>query len=234
MSTVTAGYDLFETIPGQTSFTFPNAMPIPADFFHKGSAPFIGVIHLEGYPIREFTHPGTKKKHKTGTTDTVVRRKQDVTIKSVGESGTTEIELVQLSLRGSIHVQVGSSAQRWDVFVSVSPSKASTGHMTVTQTSEHGGHFASQLTVWPLFRFERRSDGEERHLDMGAMKIADEKQKLVAAGNTLQGSEVPWQDSHPATGNPVVIPDLANLAVGGTGSEQALLASHHFRAAVLQ
>lgn len=226
MSTIPAGYDLFETIPGETHFTFPNALPIPADFFHKGSAPFTGTIHFEGYPIREFHDPRTRKKHKTGTTDTMVERKADVTIKSVGGTGTTEIELVHLSLRGSINVQVGSSTQIWDVHVSVSRSKPSTGTMTFTQTSEHGGVFASELRVAPHFRFERRSDGAERHLDMGAMNIAEEKQALVARANTLTSSEVQWQDSHPAGGNALVIPELANLAVGPSNFETAQYAAH--------
>src|SRR5580658_862992 len=226
MSTIPAGYDLLETIPGETHVIFPNALPIPADFFHKGSAPFTGTIHLEGYPIREFHDPRTRKKHKTGTTDTVVERKTDVTIKSVGGTGTTEIELVQLSLRGSINVQVGSSTQVWDVHVSASHSKRSTGTMTFTQTSEHGGVFASELQVVAHFRFERRSDGAERHLDMGAMKIAEEKQALVARANTLTSSEVQWLDSHPAGGSALVIPDLANLAVATSNSEAAQWAAH--------
>jgi len=229
MSTIPAGYELFETVPGGANFTFPNALPIPADFFHKGSAPFMGIVQLEGYPIREFVDPRTRKKHKTGTTDTLVQRKQDVSIKSVGGSGTTEIELLHLSLRGSINVQVGSSTQIWDVHVSVSRSKPSTGSMTFTQTSEHGGVFSSELRVVPHFRFERRSDGAERQLDMGAMDIPAEKQELAARANTMTASEVPWQDSHPAGGNALVIPDLASLAVVGSNVEAAQLASHHVR-----
>src|ERR1019366_3898194 len=161
--TITAGFDLFETT-GDAYFALPSGFSVPADFFHKSSAPFTGIIRFEGYPLRKFKDPRTGKEHKTGTTDTIVHRKQDVTIKSVGGSGTTEIELVQLSLRSCrpIEVHVGRGVQRWDVQVSVSRSKPSAGSMTITQTSEHGGQFASELVIWPLFRFERQSDGEER------------------------------------------------------------------------
>ena len=195
-TTIPANYDLFET-NGDAYFTLPSGFSIPAGFFHKGSAPWAGLIRFAGYPIRKFEDPRTGKEHKTGRTDTIVHRKQDVTIKSVGGSGTTEIELVQLSLRSyrPIEVHVGRGVQCWDVQVSVSRSKPSAGSMTITQTSEHGGQFASELVVWPLFRFERQSDGEERLLDLGALQIPAEKQALVARINTQQAAEVEWQDS---------------------------------------
>ncbi|HME00030.1 MAG TPA: hypothetical protein VKM93_22210 [Terriglobia bacterium] len=210
MPTITAGYDLFETIPGEANFLFPTSMPIPEGFFHKGSDPFMGTIRFEGVPIREFTDPRTGKKHKTGTTDTMVFRKQDVTIKSVPGSGTTEIELVHLSLRSCcpIEVQVGGHAQRWDVHLSLSRSKPSLGTMTITHESEHGGHFASEIRPVPVFRFERRSDGVERLLDLGALPLPAEKQELVVRLNTLQASEVAWTNSPLERENAVVLPEL--------------------------
>ncbi len=199
MSTIKAGLDLFETPAGTASFLIPSGMAIPAHFFHEGSVPFAGIIHFDGFPLRLVTDPRSGKKHKSGTADTAVFRKQDVTINSIPGSGTTEIELVQLSLRSSraIEVQVGRGVQRWDVHVSVSSSRPSTWTMTITQTSAHGGIFAAEMHVWPLFRFERRSDGEERHLDMGALKFPDDKQELVVRLNTLQTSEAVWQESLP-------------------------------------
>jgi hypothetical protein len=231
MSTITAGFDLFETT-GDAYFALPSGFSVPADFFHKSSAPFTGIIRFEGYPLRKFKDPRTGKEHKTGTTDTIVHRKQDVTIKSVGGSGTTEIELVQLSLRSCrpIEVHVGRGVQRWDVQVSVSRSKPSAGSMTITQTSEHGGQFASELVIWPLFRFERQSDGEERFLDVGALKIPAEKHALVARLNTLLASEVAWQDGPPVREDALAIPELTGrFAVATIGHH-----SHFISVALLQ
>jgi hypothetical protein len=199
MSTIAAGYDFFETIPGETNFQFPNGLPIPADFFHKGSAPFMGTIRFEGVPIREFTDARTGKKYETGTTDTVMHRRQDVAMKSIPGSGTTEVELVQLSLRSCSPIEVpsGRYRDRWDVRLSVSRSKPSVGTMTINQTSEHGGHFATKFVVVPHFRFERLADGAERHLDMGALKIPADRQEYVARLTTQETMEVPWQDSSP-------------------------------------
>jgi hypothetical protein len=211
MPTIPQGYDLFETIPGDSHFPFPNAFPIPAEFFGKGSAPFIGRIRFAGVPIREFTDPRTKKTHKTGTTDTIVHRKQEVTIKAIPGSGTTEIELVRLSVRSCspIEVQVGDHVERWDVHVSLSRSKPSTGSMTITQTSDQGGHFASTLAVFPLFRFERIADGEERHLDIGALQVSEAKQKLFAHINTLEESDVAWGVSAAQRENTLNLSELA-------------------------
>jgi hypothetical protein len=100
MPTIREGYDLFETLDG-SHFIFPEAFPIPADFFGKGSAAFVGLIPITGVPIREFTEPRTSKSYKTGTTDTIVRRKSAVTIDSFPGSGTTEIELVHLNLQSA-------------------------------------------------------------------------------------------------------------------------------------
>ncbi len=197
-----AGFDFFET--KSASFTFTNALPIPAGHFDKHSKAFVGTVQLVGYPIREFTDPGTKKTHKTGNADTVVHRKQDVK----GGSGTTEIELVQLSLRGSIDVQVGNSTQRWDIIVGVSGSKPSKGSMTFTPKT-----FASKLTVWPVFQFERQSDGAKKHLDLGSMKIPDDKLEAVAQLNTLLASEVEWQEGPPVHEDALAIPELASIAV---------------------
>src|SRR5580658_2630196 len=178
MSTITAGYDLFQTVEGEANFTFSTSHPVPANFFHKGSAPFMGTIRFEGRPIRKFKDPRSGKEHSVGMTDTIVERKKDVIIKAIGGSGTTEIELVRLSLRSCcpIKVQVGRSVQRWDVHLGVSHSARSVGNITITQTSEHGGTFESEIQVVPHFRFERLSDGAERQLDMGALSISDEKQ----------------------------------------------------------
>jgi hypothetical protein len=213
MPTIQAGFDFFET-NGDAYFTLPHGFSIPEGFFHKGSAPWAGLIRFVGYPIRRFEDPKTGKEVKTGTADTVVARKQDITIQKIPGSGTTEIELVRLSLRSAtpIQVEVGHIVQRWDVDVTVSTAKPSIGSMTVTQATDQGGHFTSELVIWPKFRFERRSDGEERLLDMGAMKVPAERQALVAGINTLRAADVPWQSS--PLPNTLALPALmGNFAV---------------------
>jgi hypothetical protein len=213
--TIPAGFDLFETIPGEANFTFTSAFWIPAGVFHKDSRPFMGTIHFEGLPFRTWKDPRTGKEHKTGTTDTIIHRKKDVTINSIGESGATEIELVALSLRSShpVEIHVGNQKQRWDVHGTVSKKKPSVGKMTITQTSEHGGTFAAKWQVWPHMTFKRLSDAKEVHLDIGDLKISDEQQEVVARLNTMEATEAAWQDSPPEDQRAVVISDLATRFV---------------------
>lgn len=194
MSTIQAGMDFFAT-DGDAYFTIPHGVPIPGSFFHKGSEPWTGLIRFQGHPFRKFKDPRTGKEYQTDEADTAVLRKQDVRIEKIPGSGKTEIELVALSLRSCnpIAVHVGRGVQHWDVRVSVSRSRPSTGAMTITQTDENGGHFDSEFVIVPQFHFVRQADGEEKHLDFGAMKIPTERETLVARISTLQAADVPWQ-----------------------------------------
>jgi hypothetical protein len=97
--------------------------------------------------------------------------------------------------------------------------------MTITLTSEQEGTFTSTLLVVPHFRFERRSDGEERHLDLGAARLPDVKQKLFTRLSTLEAHEVPFSTRAPAEHAPHVA-DLAPLALASTNTEMSLLLSH--------
>jgi hypothetical protein len=213
MGIVTKGYDFFETIHEDASFQFPTGLEIPAGFFHKHSEAFTGTIYVEGVPIRKFKDPGTGKEYNTGTADTVVQRKEDVTLQ-VNGSGKTPIELVRLSLRSRTPILVKSGRQweRWDVHVSLSQ-KPSTGTITITQTEEHGGTFSSVLQVWPTFRFVPVGGGAEKHLDLGALKIPDAKREFAERLNTLQAIEVTWQDSPPEDEDALVIPELTRSFV---------------------
>jgi len=219
MATIQAGYDFFQT-NGDAYFTLPHGFGLPADFFQKGSAPWAGLIRFVGFPIRRFEDPRTGKEYKTGTADTVVQRKQDITIAKIPGSGTTAIELVRLLLKSAspVEVRVGSGVQCWDVEVSLSTTKPSVGTMTVTQSTEQGGMFTSELVIFPKFRFERRSDGEERLLDTGAVQVPAEKQALVAGINTLRAADVPWQTSPAA--DTLSLPALQ-------GNFVALAVAHH-------
>ena len=198
MSTIKAGMDFFAT-DGDAYFTIPHGVPIHEHFFHKGSAQWTGLIRFQGAPFRKFKDPRTGNEYATGEADTAMARAQDVTIEKLPGSGKTEIELVALSLRSCnpIEVHVGRHVQRWDVRVSVSRSRPSKGTMTINQTNPDGGTFDSEFVIVPEFDFVRQADGEEKHLDFGAMKIPPERQTLVARISTLQAADVPWHTSAP-------------------------------------
>jgi hypothetical protein len=100
------------------------------------------------------------------------------------------IELVNLFLRSTapIAVLVQNRTQLWDVFVELSLHRASAGRMTLTKRNKFGGTLSFDLSVFPLFRFVRQSDGLERVLDTGALQLsANRLQKL-----TLKVDRVPW------------------------------------------
>ena len=151
-----SGSDLFETDPEATHFAFQDQFAIPAGFFDPGSQPFQGQVPFYGVPLRTF------QGRATGDADTVVTRLAPANLAPpFPATDTVPIELVALSLQSAapIVVKVGGATQVWDVTAEVSPSARSQGTMTVTQTSERGGTFDSQLTVIPLFHFTRRRDG---------------------------------------------------------------------------
>jgi hypothetical protein len=229
MTTIRKGHDLLETVSAY--FTFPNDMRIPAGFFDPHSAPFMGMIEFRGVPIKEF------QTHKTGSTDTVVERLEDAVIPGTSGSATIRIELVKLPLV-SVHpikVTVGRREQLWNVHASVASSPKSTGTMTITQTSATGGNFSSKISVVPLFKFVRRSDEEEKTLDIGAMPIPREKREQFIARITLESSEVAWGTAPADPDTALHIAALAgNFLVAETNAEAALLASHHNKGTLLQ
>ncbi len=168
-----AGYSFFETLSG-TRFDF-SKQPIPAGFFEAGSETFRGVVRLRGIPLGRF------RQTNVGTTDTVVRRLASVDV----AKDTVPIELVALSLVSASSVRVtsaGGTVELWDLRVELSPRKRSTGSMMVVRGNTSGGTFESTLTVWPLFTFIRRADGEQRTLDLGQLEGVP-----ASKGVTLRG-----------------------------------------------
>jgi hypothetical protein len=196
-SRIPAGFDLFETDPEQTVFRFRDRAAIPAGFFAPGSKRFEGNVPFGGVPIERF------RNKRTGDADTVVQRKSDAILPADGSpSAPVPIELVRLRLVSiaSIHVRVGNKTQLWDVRAVVSPSRPSTGQMTLSRSGE-GGTFASRLTVYPKFTFTRvikrraRTEVEDsgsrtRVLDVGALPpgVGPDDASLTF---TAQG--VPWR-----------------------------------------
>src|SRR5918999_3691267 len=67
---VPPGFDLFETDPEATVFSFREEFTIPPNFFDQGSEPFQGDVNFGGVPL------GTFMGNRTGDADTVVEREQ--------------------------------------------------------------------------------------------------------------------------------------------------------------
>jgi len=102
------------------------------DFNFGGS---IGVVNFSGLPIGP------------GLTDTIVQRQQDAFVAPGGTAAPIPIQLVALSLESTAPVNVGGSF--FDVFVTLAPSTASTGTMTISaNAAATGGTFNSTLDVF--------------------------------------------------------------------------------------
>ena len=184
---VPPGFDLFETDPEATVFSFREEFTIPPNFFDEGSQPFQGDVNFGGVPLLNFQN------HDVGDADTIVRRPEGATLPGPNTQDNVPIELVQLSLQSiaPIQVQVGSATQLWDISAAPSPSRPSQGQMRILQTEADGGAFDSALQVFPLFTFTRLSDGQTRTLDVGAANPPQQsQQKLV-----LRADAVPWRDA---------------------------------------
>lgn len=183
---VPPGFDLFETDPEATVFSFREEFTIPPNFFDDGSQPFQGDVNFGGLPLLTF------QGQNVGDADTVVRRPEVATLPGPGsQDPNVPIELVQLSLQSiaPIQVQVGSATQLWDIAAAVSAARPSEGRMRIVQSEANGGMFDSQLEVYPRFTFTRLSDNATRTIDLGAADLPPQsRQKLV-----LRADAVPWR-----------------------------------------
>ena len=181
---VPPGFDLFQTDPEQNVFKFTDKYAIPAGFFTPDSQPFEGFVNFGGEPL------GTFMGHKVGNADTVVERTAEALPGENGSPGTASpIELRQLSLVGiaPIEVVTSQSTQLWDVHVTLSPVRPSTGSISLTQTEVNGGTLDSQATVYPRFTFTRLSDGAIRTLDVGALPDGQRPD------DPITGKGTPWR-----------------------------------------
>ena len=127
----------------------PGPLAIPKTCWEK-----VGPNFKRHCAITNVTPPETKD------TSTIVKRKEDIVLNNIGDSGTIEIELVALSLRSVEPIEVtyggGGATQFFDVFVELDPNQGRvddldtirrTGSMTLTRTSVDGGTFDSALPL---------------------------------------------------------------------------------------
>src|SRR5205809_3243812 len=94
-------FDFFRTVADNTQFDFRGDHAIPAGFFGEGSRRFEGTVFFRGIPL------GTFRDHCVGNADTIMERKRAVHLgPPFPKSEKTEIELVALSLKSTVPIQV--------------------------------------------------------------------------------------------------------------------------------
>lgn len=188
---VPAGYDLLKTVEGRTFFRFMEEFTIPAGFFDRESRPFAGIVRLKGAPIGSF------RDMKTSDADTIIERTKATSFAGLGRA-SVQIEVVALSLESTkpINVRVGREWQQWHVKFGLSPNRKSVGTLTLARRNERGGTLSSAFAVFGLLTFTRASDGAEKTLDVGAMKLDAKSVEKI----TLRTSGASWSQNASATG----------------------------------
>jgi hypothetical protein len=182
---VQTGFDPVVHVP--PSFWDFGPIPLPADFFGPGSDPFDGGVPADAVVIPTSPHcPGF-----LGNTDMLIERKDVAVLPGIPSTDVIDIEIVELSLVSVSPITVtyngGLSPEMWDVEITLSPSLASTGMMTIRQEHSNGGTFDAQIFLQPQFTFTRVSDSTVRILD-GAGAYED----------LLNAIDVPWTYSDPS------------------------------------
>ena len=161
--TIPPGYDLFETDPNTTVFSFRDQFTIPPNFFGPGSDAFTGDVNFGGRPLGMFMGDHI------GDADTIVQRTTSASVPPQGQSQAIPIELVALSLVSIEPIMVGmpKGPEPWDVRVDISTSRPSQGQMVIGAQGTGGGTFQSQLQVFPRFTFVPLNGGQSRVADLG-------------------------------------------------------------------
>lgn len=139
---VVFGSDEFETAGDGETFHDFHGSPIKENFFGQGSQPYAELVPLQGVPLA----PGSE-------VDTVIQRHQTVS----APGGSTSLTMTGLSLKSMSPIKVtylGGGEEFWNVAVSLSDYKASTGSMKINSST-----FDSTLKVWPKFTFTRVGGG---------------------------------------------------------------------------
>lgn len=153
---VKKGHELWRTGAEPISSHDFSVTPIPAGFFCPGSNPFTGIVYLKGAPL------GMCDGQNVGLTDTVIERMQDTAV--VVPPGTAppinvEMRCLNLESRLPIAVTGGACAGNWDVRVTLDPSPASTGTMSIGFDTDTRGTYSTTLNVFPNFTFTKVGGG---------------------------------------------------------------------------
>jgi hypothetical protein len=184
---IPAGFDFLQTVPEHAIFRF-NVIPIPEGFFKENSRPLAIVVRFRGRPLSPSYFGGLAITH----VDTIIERKASANLSPPYPcSQTLPIEIVALALEGvnPIEVKVGKHSELWNIEAGLSPSRPSVGEMTITKTNSEGGRFDSALTIFPLLRFIRRCDGNEKVIDVGSLPLDDDIVSML----TIHSRETPWR-----------------------------------------
>lgn len=183
-TSVQPGIDSFKHLP-PSGWDF-GPIPIDGDHFGPGSDPFDG-----GIPADETALPPVPEcPGDLGETSMLIERLNLALLPSFPSSAAIDIEIIALSIVANDPIIVtyngGLNPEEWNVEITLSPSEASTGTMTIRQEHANGGTFDAEIVLQPYFTFTRVSDGEERTLD-GALTHQD----------TISVAGVPWVYSDP-------------------------------------
>jgi len=215
---VQPGFDPVVHVP--PSFWDFGPMPLPADFFGPGSDPFDGGVPADAVvlPSSPFC-PGF-----LGNTDMIIQRKNVALLPGIPSSDVIDVEIVELSLVGANPITVtyfgGMNPELWEVEITLSPSLASTGTMTIRQLHPGGGIFDAQIFLQPYFTFTRVSDSMVATLD-GAGTYED----------LLNAIDVPWVYADPILTCPACVTNFipghdgvnpSEFTLAGTSSQHAV------------
>ncbi len=147
---ILAGSDLWSTPGGgQTTHSFANS-PIPAGFFGEGSAAFDGTVVLEGLPFQDNPGLAPQGSNNLGNADTIVQRLEDMSLQQTGDTASTPIEIVALSLTSvdPINVTVNGQEEMFNVEVQLPfGGQQPQGEMQINHNTSEGGTFNAVLPV---------------------------------------------------------------------------------------
>ncbi len=147
---ILGGSDLWATPGGgQSTHSFADN-PIPAGFFGEGSELFDGTIIFEGLPINDNPGLAPVDGFDLGMTDTIVKRLDDMSLEQTGDTASTPIEIVALSLTSvePISIMINGEERLFDVEVQLPFSgQQPQGQMTIRHSIDQGGTFDAMLPV---------------------------------------------------------------------------------------
>ncbi len=160
---VQTGKDPVEHVP--PSWWDFGPIPLQADFFGPGSDPFDGGVPADAKALE----PTPDCPGELGNTSMLIERKAIALLPVIPSSDVIDVEIIAMSLVSVNPITVtyngGLNPELWNVEITLSPSLASTGTMTIRKEHANGGTFDAAILLQPYFTFTRVSDSEVRTLD---------------------------------------------------------------------